>query len=85
LPGCRSGLKGGDPDLTTDELVAVIEKAEAKRAELMASATREDKRMGKVLHALPAAARSTASKLLRGCRATRPRPHWGAPPIGQHH
>jgi site-specific DNA recombinase len=51
----RRRIKAGDPDLGTDELQAIIQKAEAKRAELM-SAVPEVKRMDKVLAALPAAA-----------------------------
>ena len=59
-------LKGGDPDLTADELVAIIEKAEAKRADLMASATPEDKLIGNVLHALPAAAAQYRQQITKG-------------------
>jgi site-specific DNA recombinase len=59
----RKRLKGGDPDLTADELVAIIERAEAKRIELMAAATPEGTRTGNVLHAVPA---STAPLRPRG-------------------
>jgi hypothetical protein len=48
-------IKAGDPDLGTDELQAIIQKAEAKKAEPLAAAP-ETKRMDKVLDALPAAA-----------------------------
>lgn len=58
-------LKAGDPDLTADELVAIIQKAEAKRADLL-SAEPEVKRMDKVLHALPAAAAQYRQQIEKG-------------------
>lgn len=58
-------LKAGDPDLTANELVAIIQKAEAKRADLL-SAQPEVKRMDKVLHALPAAAKQYRDQVTKG-------------------
>jgi hypothetical protein len=48
-------LKSGDPDLTTDEPQAIIGKAVATRAELLA-ARPEAKRMDTIFRALPAVA-----------------------------
>jgi len=65
-------LKSGDPDVTADELLAIIQKAEGKRAELLAAGGPEAKRVDKVLHALPAAAaqyRQVIGKGLQGHRA----------------
>lgn len=59
-------LKNGDPDLAADELVGIIERAEAKRAKLMAVATSGDKSMAKVLHALPAAAAQYRQQITKG-------------------
>lgn len=61
----RDRLKAGDPDLAADELAAIIQKAEAKRAELLA-AQPEAKRMDKVLHALPAAAEQYRQQITKG-------------------
>jgi site-specific DNA recombinase len=61
----QSRLGAGDPDLTADELVAIIHKAEAERAELL-SAQPEAKRMDKVLHALPAAAAQYRQQIIEG-------------------
>jgi hypothetical protein len=58
-------LKAGDPDLTAEELVATIQKAEAKRADLL-SAQPEVKRVDKVLHALPAAAAQYRQQIEKG-------------------
>lgn len=75
-------LKNGDPDLAADALVTIIERAEAKRAELMAAATPGDKRMGKVLHALPSAAAQYRQQISKGLQGNpdggQPRPHGGA-------
>jgi hypothetical protein len=51
----RARLKAGDPDMAADDIAAVIEKVEARKAELMA-AQPEAKQQAKALRALPAAA-----------------------------
>jgi chromosome segregation ATPase len=66
----RDRLKAGDPDLAADELAAIIQKAEAKRAELLA-AQPEAKRMDKVLHALPAAAEQYRQQITKGLQGNR--------------
>jgi site-specific DNA recombinase len=60
-------IKAGDPDLGADELQAVIQKAEAKKAELL-SAVPEVKRMDKVLAALPAAADQYRNQIRLGLK-----------------
>ncbi|HEY1313852.1 MAG TPA: hypothetical protein VGE92_08240 [Steroidobacteraceae bacterium] len=52
----RERLRAGDPDISNDELLSIIEKAEAKRAELLSSQP-EAKRNERILNALPAAAK----------------------------
>ena len=60
-------MKAGDEDLSADDLQAIIQKAEAKRAELM-SAVPEVKRMDKVLAALPAAADQYRKQITLGLK-----------------
>jgi hypothetical protein len=50
----RERLKAGDDDMTADEIMAVIERAEAKREDLL-SLQPEAKRNEKIIHALPGA------------------------------
>jgi site-specific DNA recombinase len=64
----QTRLKNGDPDLAQDELMGIIERAQAKREELL-TAQPEAKRHAKVLHAVPQAAkqyRDQIGKWLRG-------------------
>src|SRR5581483_3214673 len=61
----RERLKNGDPDLTADELQVIIGKAEVKRSELMA-AQPEAKRMDKIFHALPSAAKQYRDQIRKG-------------------
>lgn len=70
-------LKSGDPDLTADELLGIIQKAESKRADLLAAEPGAE-RIDKVLGGVPAAAaryRAQIDKGLQGHRdeATRAR------------
>jgi DNA invertase Pin-like site-specific DNA recombinase len=58
-------LKTGDPDLTAEELLAIIDKADTKRKELLSSEP-ETKRMDKVLAALPAAANQYRGQIEKG-------------------
>lgn len=58
-------LKTGDPDLTAEELLAIIDKADTKRKELL-SAEPEVKRMDKVFQALPAAANQYRAQIDKG-------------------
>jgi hypothetical protein len=51
----RERLKVGDPDMSAEDLLAIIEKAEGKKRELLSSAP-EAKRNDKILAAMPAAA-----------------------------
>jgi hypothetical protein len=60
-------LKAGDPDMAADELMAVIEKAEAKRAALL-SEQPEARRAERILHALPAAAKQYRDQITRGLK-----------------
>lgn len=52
----RERLKVGDPDMSTEDMLAIIETAEGKKRELLSSAP-QAKRNAKVLEAMPAAAR----------------------------
>jgi hypothetical protein len=61
----RDRLKKGDDDMTDDEILSVIERAEAKRAELLA-ARPEAKRTAKILLALPAAAAQVVKQIKLG-------------------
>jgi hypothetical protein len=63
-------LKTGDPDMAADELVSVIEKAQAKRAALLTEQP-EAKRAEKVLHALPSAARLFRDQIAKGLQTGR--------------
>jgi DNA invertase Pin-like site-specific DNA recombinase len=63
-------LKKGDPDLSSDDLGAALQKAEAKRAALL-SAEPEAKRMDKVLQALPAAAAEYRRQIAKGLKGNR--------------
>jgi site-specific DNA recombinase len=58
-------LKAGDPDFTAEELLAIIQKAEDKRAELLA-AVPEVKVMDKVLATLPACATQYRQQIQKG-------------------
>lgn len=49
--------------------MAIIQRAEAKRADLLSSAP-EMKRMDKVLHALPAAAEEYRQQIVKGLQGT---------------
>jgi site-specific DNA recombinase len=61
----RERLKAGDADLAPDELVAVIEKAEAKRAALLANEP-ETEQVDKLLNALPAAVKQYRDQIAKG-------------------
>jgi hypothetical protein len=61
----KDRLRNGDPDLSAEELQAVIAKAEAKRNELL-SAQPEAKRMDTILRALPAAAAQYRTQIDKG-------------------
>jgi hypothetical protein len=61
----RDRLKGGDPDMTPDDLLAVIERAEVKREELL-SLQPEAKRHDKILHGLPRAAQQYRDQITKG-------------------
>ncbi len=60
-------LRAGDPDMTPDELLDVIAKAEAKRSLLLADAP-ETKQNAKLLAALPAAAAQYRDQLAKGLK-----------------
>lgn len=61
----KERLKTGDPDLTAEELLGIIQKAEGKRTEIL-TAQPELKRMDKILAALPAAAGQYRSQIEKG-------------------
>lgn len=65
LARLRTRLKTGDPDMSPDDIMAVIEKVEARRVELMASQP-EAKHRAKLLRALPAAAKQYRDQLNKG-------------------
>jgi hypothetical protein len=61
----RARLKAGDPDMSADDIMAVIEKVEVRKAELMA-AQPEAKEQAKLLRALPAAAEQYRDQITKG-------------------
>jgi hypothetical protein len=61
----RGRLKAGDPDMAADDIMAVIEKVEARKAELTASQP-EAKHQAKLLRALPAAAKQYRDEITKG-------------------
>jgi DNA invertase Pin-like site-specific DNA recombinase len=61
----RTRLKAGDPDMAADDIMAVIEKVEARRAELL-SVQPEAKHHAKLLRALPAAAKQYRDQITKG-------------------
>jgi hypothetical protein len=69
----KDRLKSDDPDLSSEELQAIIGKAEAARAELLA-ARPEAKRMDTIFRALPAAAAQYRTQIDKGCKAIRWKP-----------
>jgi hypothetical protein len=62
---CSQRLERGDPDLTTDELLVAIERAETKRTELLA-ATPESKVTFKLLERLNKAAALYRHQIVKG-------------------
>src|SRR5229473_507232 len=65
----RSRLKAGDPDMSGDDIAAVIEKVEVRKTELMA-AQPEAKQQAKLLRALPDAAKQYRDQITKGFKAT---------------
>jgi len=65
LTRLRERARSGDPDLTADELQAAIERAEGKRAALLA-AQPSAKRSAKVLSMLPRAAEAYRRQIEQG-------------------
>ena len=65
LTRLRERARSGDPDLTADELQAAIERAEGKRAELLA-AQPGARRSAKVLSMLPRAAEAYRRQIEQG-------------------
>jgi site-specific DNA recombinase len=61
----RARLKAGDADMSADDIMAVIEKVEVRKAELMA-AQPEAKQQAKLLRALPAAAKQYRDQITKG-------------------
>jgi site-specific DNA recombinase len=58
-------LKAGDPDMASDEIMAVIEKAQTKRAALLETQP-EAKRHAKILQALPGALKQCRDQIIKG-------------------
>jgi DNA invertase Pin-like site-specific DNA recombinase len=61
----RKRIKDGDPDMSAEDLQAIIDKAEAKKRELLSSAP-EAKRNDKILAAMPAAAKQYRDQIKKG-------------------
>jgi hypothetical protein len=61
----RVRLKAGDPDVSPDDIAAVIEKVEARKVEIL-SAQRESKQQAEILRALPAAAKQYRDQITKG-------------------
>ena len=61
----RERLKAGSPDMAADEIMAVIERAEAKCEELL-SLQPQAKRHEKILHALPGATKQYRDQVTKG-------------------
>jgi site-specific DNA recombinase len=61
----RVRLKAGDPDMSPEDIAAVIEKVEARKVEVL-SAQPESKHQAKILRALPAAAREYRDQISKG-------------------
>jgi hypothetical protein len=72
LARLRAKLAAGDPDMTADELPAVVDRAEAKRRELLVSQPAA-KAGARVLALLPKAAKVYRGSSAMGMMATRGR------------
>ena len=65
LARLRARLKAGDPDMSADDIAAVIAKVEAQKAELVANRPAA-KQQEKLLRALPAAAKQYRDQITKG-------------------